>query len=109
MLLGAHLVAKNAVTSQVVWLVDVRTGSHPKASHTLPASHDTTCALAFQWRGFVDWAPERVLALDWVCSAYHLLWKFVVACQSTWLVWLHLVLTEVLGRMRCVIRSLICF
>ena len=58
LLLGTHLVAENAVTSQVVWLVNVRTGSHPKASHTLPASHHTTCTLALKWGGFVDWAPE---------------------------------------------------
>ncbi len=107
---GSHLITKDTICSHIVWLVDVRAGSDSKATHALTTSHDSTSALALERRRLIDWATERVLALSWVRSADYLLRWFIHSCQSTWLVRLHLVLSEI----RCwmlsyVIRSLIIF
>lgn len=45
---GSHLITENAICSHIVWLVDVRAGSHSEATHALTTSHDSTGALALE-------------------------------------------------------------
>ena len=115
LLLGPHLVAKDTVRPQIVWLMDVGARSYPEATDSLSATHDAAGALTFERRWLVDGASEGVLTLARICAADDLLRRFVSSCQVPWLVRLHLLLLWLLTEVRsgcvhcCILSSLIIF